>query len=147
MILSIGLFGVRYTWWCRESWCSARSEASWPGVLEPGTGLISYAASILSASSRPDSIIFLASASSRAQSTVPSTPRVWPSSSSSPVFASEKHLDSCHISSRSHMTAPASRTGDAVERNACTTLDLRLISRLVRSLTLLVRRRFQCDGG
>ena len=109
--------------------------------------MISYAASILSASSRPDSIIFLASASSRAQSTVPSTPRVRPSSSSSPVFASEKHLDSCHISFCSHMTAPASCTGDAVERNACTTLDLRLISRLVRSWTLLVRRRFQCDGG
>lgn len=33
--------------------------------------MISYAASILSASSRPDSIIFLASACSRAQSTVP----------------------------------------------------------------------------
>lgn len=38
--------------------------------------MISYAVSILSASSRPDSSIFLASASSRAQSTVPSIPRV-----------------------------------------------------------------------
>ena len=45
------------------------------------------------------------------------------------------------------MTAPASRTSDAVEGNACTTLDLRFISRFVRSWTLLVRRRFQCDGG
>lgn len=45
------------------------------------------------------------------------------------------------------MTAPASRTSHAVEGSACTTLDLRFISRFVRSWTLLVRRRFQCDGG
>lgn len=36
---------------------------------------MSYAASILFGSSRPDSIIFLASASSRARPTVPSIPR------------------------------------------------------------------------
>lgn len=40
--------------------------------------MISYVASILFASSRPDSIIFLTSASSSAQSTVPPIPRCGP---------------------------------------------------------------------
>lgn len=40
--------------------------------------MISYVASILFASSRPDSIIFLTSASSRVQSTVPPIPRCGP---------------------------------------------------------------------
>lgn len=60
---------------------------------------------------------------------------------------SEKYLDSCHISSCSRMIAPARRTSDAVEGSAYTPLDLRFISRLVCSWTLLVRRRFQRDGG
>lgn len=81
---------------------------------------MSYSASILSASSRPDSIIFL---------------------------ASEKYLDSCHISSCSLMIAPAGRTSNAVERNTCTTFYLRFISRLILSCTLLVRWRFQWVGG
>ena len=53
---------------------------------------------------------------------------------------SQKYLDSCHISFCSHMTVPARRTSDAVEGNACTTIDLRFISLFVRSWTLLVAR-------
>lgn len=45
------------------------------------------------------------------------------------------------------MTAPASRTSEPVEGNAYAMRDLRFISRLVLSCTLLARRRFQCDGG
>lgn len=72
----------------------------------------------------PDSSIVLASASSRARSTGPSIPRVRPPSQSSFILASEKFLDSCHISSCSHMTAPASRTSVPVEGSICTTRDL-----------------------
>ena len=38
------------------------------------------------------------------------------------------------------MTVPARRTSDAVEGNACATIDLRYISLFVRSWTLLVAR-------
>ena len=66
---------------------------------------------------------------------------------SSFILASEKYLDSCHISSCSHMTAPARRTSEPVDGNTCTTRDLRFISLFVLSCTLLVRRRFQCACG
>ena len=41
----------------------------------------------------------------------------------------------------------ARRASEPVEGNTCTTRDLRFISRLVLSCTLLVRRRFQWAGG
>ena len=62
--------------------------------------------STLPASARPNSIIFLASASSRAQSTAPSIPHLRPRRRTRSLI-SEKHLEPCHISSCSYMTAPA----------------------------------------
>nr|WP_233547442.1 hypothetical protein [Collinsella sp. AM24-1] len=59
----------------------------------------------------------------------------------------KRHLDSCHASSCSLMTEPARRISDAVEGNACTTLDLHFISRFVCSWTLVMRKRFLCDSG
>lgn len=122
---------------CRESWCSARFEASRPGVLESGTRFISYPASILSASSRPDSIIFLASASSRVYvgGTVnyPSTTVV--------VELVHPHLRGVpgllpYLVLLAHGRArdPHQRTR---RRNTCTMRDLCIISRLVLSCTLL----------
>ncbi|WP_195363466.1 thioredoxin domain-containing protein [Collinsella aerofaciens] len=93
----------------------------------------SHAASTLPTSSTPDSSIFPASASSRAQSTGPSIPRVRPSSQGSSVLASVKYLDSCHISSCPHMTALARRTGEPVEGSTGTTRDLCLFSQFVPS--------------
>lgn len=54
------------------------------------------------------------------------------SSGSLDMARSEKYLERGHSSSRSHMTAPARRPGDATDGNICTTRDLRFISRLVR---------------
>lgn len=81
------------------------------GDRETEIRLISYAASTLPASSRPVSIIFLASASSRAQSTASSIPRLRPRRRTRSLV-SEKHLDPCHISSCSHMTASAEHLRD-----------------------------------
>ena len=66
---------------------------------------------------------------------------------SSAILASEKYRDSDHTSSCSHVTAPTRRVSEASDGKTCTTLDPRLVSLLVRSWRLLVRRRFQWEGG
>ena len=109
--------------------------------------LISWAASTLSASSRLDSIIFLAVFSSPAQSWSPEAPFLSAASCISAILLSEKYREEDHVSAWSHMTAPAILSRDFSDGNTWTTLALRLISRLARSCTLLVRSRFQCDGG
>lgn len=70
-----------------------------------------------------------------------------PGPGSSRILTSEKYLEDAHASSRSHMAAPASLISDAIEGNTCAIRDLRFISLLARSWTLLVLSLFQCDGG
>ena len=100
-----------------------------------------------SASSRLDSIILLAAPSSPAQSCSPEASALSGASCISTILLSEKQREPDHASAWSHMTAPASLSNDSSDGNAYTTRDLCLVLRLARSCTLLVRRRFQCDGG
>lgn len=64
-----------------------------------------------------------------------------------PILLFEKWREPDHVLAWSRMTEPTCRSGELSDEKTCSTRERRLISLLSRSRTLLVRRRFQCDGG
>lgn len=111
-------------------------------MLESGIQLIFYAASILSAGSRPDSSSFGSGLE----------PRLLDGTVDSPSATVVVELVHPHLREVSRLLLylvllAHERACEPVEGNTCTTRDLHFISRLVPSCTFLVRRHFHWVGG
>ena len=116
-------------------------------VEESETLAVSYATSILSASSRLASMACLAMRRSSSCRPLVGGVCLGLSPQGSEIFFSERWRDSGHPSSRSHITAPTRRVRDPTEGGTCTTRLLRLVSPSVPSRASLALGPSRRDWG